>query len=83
MYYIYSFRSRNQSMRFFEALKKERIPSKLISTPRAVSVGCGLSVQLSPDFIDAADRVFHYTKYDTYLGLFLLENGGYVKRINR
>ncbi len=80
MYYIFSFRSRNQSMRFYEMLKRENVFSKLVSTPRAVSVGCGLSVQVSTQSIDEARRIFSYGLYDTFLGLFYID-GGYIQRV--
>ena len=80
MYYIFSFRSRNQSMRFYEMLKKEGIYSKLVSTPRAVSVGCGLSVQVSPQMLAAARRVFSYGLFDTFTGLFYID-GNYIQRV--
>lgn len=41
---IAAFRSRQQVMRFDSALRKAGIHSEIVSTPREVSVGCGLSV---------------------------------------
>ena len=41
---IAAFRSRQQVMRFDSALRKAGIHSDIVSTPRDVSVGCGLSV---------------------------------------
>ena len=43
-YGIAAFRSRQQVMRFDSALRKAGIQSDIVSTPREVSVGCGLSV---------------------------------------
>lgn len=42
---IGAFRSRQQVMRFDSALRRAGIHSQVISTPRDVSVGCGLSVK--------------------------------------
>lgn len=42
---IGAFRSRQQVMRFDSALRRAGIRSQVISTPRDVSVGCGLSVR--------------------------------------
>ena len=53
---IGSFRSRQQVMRFEAALRRAGIRSQVISTPRDVSVGCGLSVRF--DLKDAAAVVF-------------------------
>lgn len=68
--YIFSFRSRTQSMKFYDMLREENIPSKIINTPREVSVGCGLSVMVNDSSLTEARRVFGYTLYDTFLGLF-------------
>lgn len=41
---IAAFRSRQQVMQLERALKQAGVPARVISTPRSVSVGCGLSV---------------------------------------
>ena len=43
-YGIAAFRSRQQVMRFDSALRRAGIEADIVSTPRVVSVGCGLSV---------------------------------------
>ena len=43
---IAAFRSRQQVIRFDSALRKAGIHSEIVSTPREVSVGCGLSVAI-------------------------------------
>ncbi len=43
-YGIAAFRSRQQVMRFDSALRRAGIEADIVSTPRDVSVGCGLSV---------------------------------------
>lgn len=48
---IGAFRSRQQVMRFDSALRRAGIRSQVISTPKDVSVGCGLSVRF--DLSDA------------------------------
>lgn len=52
---IAAFRSRQQVMRFESALRRAGVRCQIISTPRDVSLGCGLSVQF--DLSDKA-RVF-------------------------
>lgn len=76
MYYIFSFRSRNQSMRFYEALKRSGVYSQLITTPRSIAIGCGLSVKVNDnDFLDARD-VFFQNNYETFAGVFFNSNNG-------
>lgn len=42
---IASFSSRLQVMAFEEALKKQGMKASIVTTPRAVALGCGLSVR--------------------------------------
>lgn len=57
---IGAFRSRQQVMRFDGALRRAGIASQIISTPREISIGCGLSVQF--DLRDAADVLAVYRR---------------------
>ena len=42
---IAAFRSRLQVMAFEEALKQQGMQASIVTTPRAVALGCGLSVR--------------------------------------
>lgn len=44
-YGIAAFRSRQQVYAFHQALQAAGIPAYIVSTPRAISIGCGLSVR--------------------------------------
>ena len=57
---IGAFRSRQQVMRFDSALRRAGVHSQVISTPRDVSVGCGLSVKF--DLADAKTVMDVYQK---------------------
>ena len=48
-YLIFAFRSRAQSMKYYNELKKTGVNCALINTPREISVGCGLSVKTLED----------------------------------
>lgn len=54
VYGIAAFRSRQQVLRFEDVLRREGIPSGVVTTPRAVALGCGLSVRFD---IENAQRV--------------------------
>ena len=82
MYYIFSFRSRNQSIGFFEAAVEAGISAKIISTPRVISIGCGLSVKVCVRDISKAERLLSLSGYNTFLGIFYY-NGSEVKRIEK
>ena len=58
---IAAFRSRQQALRLEAALKKEGLPVRMISTPREVALGCGLSVRFemqdAPRVLSAVNRL--------------------------
>lgn len=59
---IASFRSRQQVMSFERDLRKAGVRAAIITTPRNVSVGCGLSVQFplsDSQRVAAAYRISH------------------------
>ena len=54
-YGIASFRSRQQVFAFESVLKRAGLRAQIVSTPREVALGCGLSVRFE---MRDADRVF-------------------------
>ena len=64
---IAAFRSRQQVMRFDSALRRAGIHSEIVSTPKDVSVGCGLSVAFDPRdaaaVMDIYQRLLKLTKW--------------------
>lgn len=44
-YGVAAFRSRQQVLLLEAALRREGVASRIVSTPREVSMGCGLSVR--------------------------------------
>ncbi len=73
---IGAFRSRQQVMRFESALKRQGLRVSVISTPRDVSVGCGLSVRF--DMEDAAKvlGVYKQTGPGNLIGFYRVHRTG-------
>jgi hypothetical protein len=73
---IGAFRSRQQVMRFESALRRAGVRTQVISTPRDVSVGCGLSVRF--DLGDAARvrDVYRATRPGNLIGFYRVERSG-------
>ena len=73
---IGAFRSRQQVMRFDSALRRAGIRSQVISTPRDVSVGCGLSVKF--DLADAKGVMDAYqrTRPGNLIGFYPVQREG-------
>ena len=76
---IAAFRSRQQVMRFESALRRAGIRSQVISTPRDVSIGCGLSVQF--DLSDKARvfDVYKQTRPSNLIGFYQVTRDNHAK----
>ena len=55
---IASFRSRQQVLKFEAALRREGLRSSVITTPRDVAVGCGLSIRFELDDLNRVQEVY-------------------------
>ena len=73
---IASFRSRQQVMRFDAALRRAGVRGQVISTPRDVSVGCGLSVRFDPQDTAKVLTVYNQTRPSNLIGFYQVERQG-------
>ena len=73
---IAAFRSRQQVMRFEAALRRAGIRAQVISTPRDVSVGCGLSVRFEMRDAAAVQQVFRQSRPGNLIGFYRVERTG-------
>ena len=67
---IAAFRSRQQVMRFDSALRKAGIHSEIVSTPRDVSIGCGLSVAFDLRDTAAVLDVYRHSHPGNLIGFY-------------
>ena len=79
---IASFRSRQQVMGFQRALRRAGVPAEIITTPRSVSVGCGLSVRF--ELGDAGDvyDVYHVAKPGNLIGFYRVNRADGRTQVN-
>lgn len=70
---IAAFRSRQQVMRFDSALRRAGIRSEVISTPRDVAVGCGLSVRFDLRDTQAALNVYQRARPGNLIGFYRVD----------
>lgn len=68
-----SFRSRQQVMNFERDLRRSGIKTAIITTPRSVSIGCGLSVRFELKDQQAVKSVFMATKPGNLIGFYSVE----------
>ena len=73
---IAAFRSRQQVMRFESALRRAGLNVKVISTPRDVAVGCGLSVRFDAQDAPRVQSVLQSARPGNLIGLYLVDRRG-------
>ena len=73
---IAAFRSRQQVLRFEDALRREGIPSGVMTTPRAVALGCGLSVRFDIENAQRVRSVLQKENPGNLIGLYRVEQTG-------
>lgn len=73
---IGAFRSRQQVMRFDSALRRAGIHSQVISTPRDVSVGCGLSVKFDLADMEGVLDAYQRSRPGNLIGFYKVVRSG-------
>lgn len=72
-YGVAAFRSRQQVMRFEETLRREGLVVRVISTPRDVAIGCGLSVRFEMKDVKAVQAALARMRPSSLIGLYRVE----------
>ncbi|MEF9972630.1 MAG: DUF3343 domain-containing protein [Clostridia bacterium] len=70
---VAAFRSRQQVMNFDGALRRAGIESKIISTPRDVAIGCGLSVEFKIEDAQAVMQVLDRVRPGNLIGMYQID----------
>lgn len=73
---IAAFRSRQQVMRFDAAMRRAGIRGQVISTPRDVSIGCGLSVRFELPDTAMVLEIYRQTRPSNLIGFYRVERNG-------
>lgn len=80
---IASFRSRQQVLKFEGALRRSGIRVEVITTPRDVSVGCGLSIRFELEDADRVTAVYHQLRPSNLIGFYRVERVDGQRTITR
>jgi hypothetical protein len=70
---IAAFRSRQQVLRFESILKRAGLSARVISTPRDVAIGCGLSVEFSIRDTAAVQAILARARTSNLIGLYQID----------
>ena len=73
---IASFRSRSAVQKFAAALRRRGVPCRLVSTPKEVAIGCGLSVRFDPGALNSALAEYRSGGHGALIGFYQVSRVG-------
>ena len=73
---VAAFRSRQQVMQFERALRRAGVPCSVITTPRSIAVGCGLSVRFALEDARDVHDVYQLARPGNLIGFYRAERTG-------
>ncbi len=73
---IAAFRSRQQVMAFERMLARQGIRGSIVTTPRAVSVGCGLSVRFPAQDVAMVRQLARQMQPGSLIGVYRVTHDG-------
>jgi len=76
VYGIAAFRSRQQVLLLESALRREGVQVSVITTPRDIALGCGLSVRFRMEDVNAVERALRAQRPTNLIGVYRAENAG-------
>ena len=85
-YILAAFRSRTQTMAFYERLKRAGCFALVVNTPREAHVGCGVSVRFLKSCLFFAKNEIFRAKFTAFAGFFEVRpgvNGVAVKSLEK
>lgn len=76
VYGIAAFRSRQQVLHFEDTLRRAGLNVGVVTTPRAVAMGCGLSARFRMEDADRVRQLLRRENPGNLIGLYRVEQGG-------
>ncbi len=67
---VAAFKSRTQTLEFYDAMQKNGVPCSIVNTPKEANIGCGISVRFNLNFIQKAKLILSRGKYSAFAGFF-------------
>ena len=81
-YGIAAYRSRQQVMKMNDLLRRNGISSSVVSTPREISAGCGLSVRFDIKDAQNVKRIVNMDRNANMIGLYRVDPNGTRGRLS-
>lgn len=82
VYGVAAFRSRQQVLRFEALLRRMGIPAQVVTTPRDISLGCGLSVRFPLEYAQQVRGAVAATNTTNLIGIYRVEYDGARLRVS-
>ena len=76
-YVLAVFSNRTHTIQFNRLLKKHNIPCSIISTPRELSVSCGLSVKFGYYSLSRASLLINEYRLNSFTNFYLVTSNGF------
>ena len=76
VYGVAAFRSRQQVLRFEAAHRQRGVPTQVVTTPRDISMGCGLSVRFPMERLGEVRRTVLAANPGNLIGLYRADYDG-------
>ena len=80
-YGVAAFRSRQQVLWFEQVLRRYGVPVSVISTPRSISMGCGLSIRFPLERATEVRRALLEVNTSNLIGLYRCDYDGARLRV--
>ncbi|MDD3337063.1 MAG: DUF3343 domain-containing protein [Eubacteriales bacterium] len=80
---IASFRSRQQVLKFESALRRSGVKVSVITTPRDVAVGCGLSIRFELSDYDRVQDAYAQLRPSNLIGFYRVEREEQARTVIR
>lgn len=78
-YFIIVFRSRSETMKFANILNSYGLKTAFVSTPRKISVSCGISVKIETKALQISKEILKRRQFYTFGGIYYLQGEDYIK----
>lgn len=72
-YVVVAFRSRANTVGFYERLKSIGVRAEIVNTPKEAGVGCGLSVKVDKSYFNVVKRAVSQANLNSFAGYFLVK----------
>lgn len=77
--YIVVFRSRNETIKFVNILNSYSYPASVVTTPRQISVSCGISARINDRALEVAKQILQRRQFYTFGGIYYFNEVQYIK----